>query len=150
MKQLLLRSMLTISFYGIWVMWLWRLDHVFMIDDNPAIWEALGLLLLLLPVIGILRSQLAPVIPILSIITPSGYSQVYVSATQQRIVHWAGYWVALLSWACYACWPLQRVLASTSPDIVPQLWRWEPNYLVTSIIRSLPINSVIPTPQKSN
>lgn len=99
MKQLLLRSTLTILFYGIWVIWLWRLDHVFMIDDSPAIWEAIGLLLsgiglllwivwslahwkqdhelglsgllllLLLPVIGILRSQLAPVIPLLSIIT---------------------------------------------------------------------------------
>ena len=45
MKQLLLRSTLTILFYGIWVIWLWRLDHVFMIDDNPAIGEAIGLLL---------------------------------------------------------------------------------------------------------
>jgi hypothetical protein len=45
MKQLLLRSTLTILFYEIWVIWLWRLDHVFMIDDNPAIGEAIGLLL---------------------------------------------------------------------------------------------------------
>ncbi|ARW51914.1 hypothetical protein [Levilactobacillus brevis] len=45
MKQLLLRSTLTILFYEIWVIWLWRLDHVFMIDDRPTIWEAIGLLL---------------------------------------------------------------------------------------------------------
>lgn len=45
MKQLLLRGTLTLLLYGIWVTWLWRLDHVFMIDDNPAIGEAIGLLL---------------------------------------------------------------------------------------------------------
>ncbi|TOY74745.1 hypothetical protein DIS16_12045 [Levilactobacillus brevis] len=45
MEQLLLRGTLTLFLYGIWVTWLWRLDHVFMIDDNPAIGEAIGLLL---------------------------------------------------------------------------------------------------------
>ncbi|GEA99476.1 hypothetical protein [Levilactobacillus brevis] len=45
MKQLLLRGTLTLLLYGIWVTWLWRLDHVFMIDDRPAMGEAIGLLL---------------------------------------------------------------------------------------------------------
>lgn len=45
MEQLLLRGTLTLFLYGIWVTWLWRLDHVFMIDDRPAMGEAIGLLL---------------------------------------------------------------------------------------------------------